>query len=61
MTCDVGGDAGEVAELADLLDVVEHLRQLLAHPLLLVLAQLEAGEAGDVEHLVTAQHVAGSL
>ena len=49
-------DAGEVAELADLLDVVEHLGQLLAHALDLVLGELEAGEPGDVEHLVTAQH-----
>ena len=49
---------GEVAELADLLDVVEDARELLAHALELLLAQLEAGEAGDVEDLVTAQHAA---
>ena len=54
-------DVGEVAELPDPLDVVEHVAELLAHPLLLVLGQLEAGEAGDVEHLVTAQHAPGSL
>ena len=54
-------DAGEVAELADLLDVVEHLAQLLAHALDLVLGELEAGEPGDVEHLVTAQHRAQSM
>ena len=49
-------DVVEVAELADLLDVVEHLDSSLGHPLELVLGQLEAGEAGDVEDLVTAQH-----
>jgi hypothetical protein len=54
-------DVGEVAELADPLDVVEHVGELLAHPLLLLLAQLEPGEAGYVQDLITAQHSPGSL
>ena len=39
-------------ELRDLLDVVEHLRELLAEAPDLLLGQLEAGKAGDVQHLV---------
>jgi len=40
----------------ELVDVVEHPRELLAHPLLLLLVQLEVCQAGYVEHLITAQH-----
>ena len=57
----MSADVLEVAKFGDLLDVVEHLRQLLAHPPLLLLAQLEAGEAGYVEHLIAAQHGPRSL
>src|SRR3712207_3193262 len=44
-----GRDVREVAELADLLDVVEDLRELLRHALELLVGELEAGEAGDME------------
>ena len=60
-TCEVGGHVGEVAELPDLLDVVEDARELLGHRLELRLGQLEAGEAGDVQDLVTAQHAAAGV
>ena len=49
-------DVVEVAELGDLLDVVEDARELPGHRRQLVLAQLEAGEAGDVQDLVAVQH-----
>ena len=49
-------DVGEVAELADQLDVVEHLGELAAEALDLLGGELEAGEAGDVEDLIAAQH-----
>ena len=54
-------DVGHVAELADQLDVVEHLRELAAEALDLLGRQLEAGEAGDVEDLIAAQHRAVML
>ena len=42
-------------ELGDLLDLVEDLRELAAEALDLVVGQLEAGEAGDVQDLVATQ------
>ena len=56
ITCEVGSTSARSPSSRDPLDVVEDGAQLLAHPRLLVLAQLEAREAGDMEHLVTAQH-----
>ncbi len=55
-----GRDVLEIAQLGDLLDVAEHARELAGHHLELLLVQLEAGEAGDVEDLVSAQHRADS-
>ena len=55
-TCEVGGTSVEVAELGDQLDVVEHLGELAAEALDLLGGQLEAGEAGDMEDLIAAQH-----
>ena len=49
-------DVGEVAELGDQLDVIEHLGELVAEALDLLGRQLEAGEAGDMEYLIAAQH-----
>ena len=48
-------DVLEVAELLDRLDPVEDLRQLIREAAHLVLGQLEAREAGDVEDLVAAE------
>ena len=56
MTCEVGWTSVQVAELADQLDVVEHLGELAAEALDLLGGELEAGEAGDMEDLVAAQH-----
>ena len=49
-------DVGHVAELADQLDVVEHLRELAGEAVDLLGRELEAGESGDVEDLIAAQH-----
>ena len=49
-------DVGEVAELPDRLDVVEHLRELGAEALDLLLGELEARELGDVQDLVAIEH-----
>jgi hypothetical protein len=50
-----GRDVVEV-ELVDLLDVVEDRRQLAGHALDLLVAQLEACKAGDVEDLLALDH-----
>ena len=47
-----------INELGDLLDPVEDLRELAREALDLLVGQLEAGEAGHVQDLVAAQHVA---
>ena len=56
----VGGlDVVEV-ELADPVDVLEDSGQLARHRLHVFLAEREAGEAGDVKHLVAVDHGADS-
>ena len=51
-----GWNVRQVAELADQLDVVEHLGELAAEALDLLVGEFEAGEAGDVKYLIATQH-----
>jgi hypothetical protein len=61
ITCDVGGTSSRFAELLIVSTQSSHLRELLGEAADLLLGQLEAGEAGDVEDLVSAQHSAGEF
>ena len=48
-------------ELADGLDMVEHLGQLGRHPIDLFVVQLQPGQPGHMENLVTIEHLLSIL
>ena len=55
MTCEVGWTSSRL-ELTDQLDVIKDFGEFAAEALDLLGGELEAGQAGDMENLVAAEH-----